>query len=122
MMPGSGVAPALRPAAGPGKETDRCEHSDTACSFWAFLAGFQLLQAGAALGQPEQRDWEPVTDERLLNPAGRRLDDFRRTYDVTGFSPLEQINRETVGDLRLVWAYSMRDGSAGCRRRSSPTG
>ncbi len=77
----------------------------------AFLAGFLLLQAGAALGQPEQRDWEPVTDERLLNPRDGDWMSFRRTYDVTGFSPLEQINRETVGDLRLVWAYSMRDNS-----------
>ena len=77
----------------------------------AFLAGFQLLQAGAALGQPEQRDWEPVTDERLLNPRDGDWMSFRRTYDVTGFSPLDQINRETVGDLRLAWAYSMRDGS-----------
>ncbi len=77
----------------------------------AFLVGFQLLQAGAALGQPEQRDWEPVTDERLLNPRDGDWMSFRRTYDVTGFSPLDQINRETVGDLQLVWAYSMRDGS-----------
>ncbi len=77
----------------------------------AFLVGIQLLQAGAALGQPEQRDWEPVTDERLLNPRDGDWMNFRRTYDVTGFSPLDQINRETVGDLRLVWAYSMRDGS-----------
>ncbi len=77
----------------------------------AFLVGFQLLQAGAALGQPEERDWEPVTDERLLSPEAGDWMSFRRTYDVTGFSPLDQINRETVGDLRLVWAYSMRDGS-----------
>ena len=77
----------------------------------AFLVGFQLLQAAAALGQPEERDWEPVTDERLLSPEAGDWMSFRRTYDVTGFSPLDQINRETVGDLRLVWAYSMRDGS-----------
>ena len=36
---------------------------------------------------------------------------YRRTYDVTGFSPLDQINRANVSDLRLVWAYSMRDNS-----------
>ena len=35
---------------------------------------------------------------------------YRRTYDVTRFSPLDQITRTNVGDLRLVWAYSMRDG------------
>ena len=77
----------------------------------AFLVGIQFLQAGAALGQPAERDWEPVTDERLLNPRDGDWMSFRRTYDVTGFSPLDQLDRDTVGDLRLAWAYSMRDGS-----------
>ena len=77
----------------------------------AFLVAIQFLQAGAALGQPAERDWEPVTDERLLNPRDGDWMSFRRTYDVTGFSPLDQLDRDTVGDLRLAWAYSMRDGS-----------
>ncbi len=77
----------------------------------ALLVGSLAGLPGAAAGQPAARDWEPVTDERLLSPRDGDWMSFRRTYDVTGFSPLDQIDRETVGDLRLVWAYSMRDGS-----------
>ena len=76
----------------------------------ACLGACQSILAGAALGQPE-RDWEPVTDERLLRPDDGDWMSFRRTYDVQGSSPLAQINRTNVGDLRLVWAWSMRDGS-----------
>ena len=65
----------------------------------------------AALGQTDQPEWEPITEERLLNPEDGDWHYYRRTYDVTGFSPLDQINRTNVNDLRLVWAYSMRDNS-----------
>ena len=76
------------------------------------LVGFLfMLQAGAALGQSEDAEWEPITEERLLDPEDGDWMSYRRTYDVTGFSPLDQINRDNVGDLRLVWAWSMRDNS-----------
>ena len=75
------------------------------------LVGLTLLPAGAALAQSDDPAWESVTEERLLAPEDGDWMSFRRTYDVTGFSPLDQIDRENVGDLELVWAYSMRDGS-----------
>ncbi|MQA91219.1 MAG: PQQ-binding-like beta-propeller repeat protein [Gemmatimonas sp.] len=53
--------------------------------------------------------WEPVTEGRLLDPQPGDWMSYRRTYDVTGFSPLAQIDRTNVGDLRLVWAYSVMD-------------
>jgi alcohol dehydrogenase (cytochrome c) len=53
--------------------------------------------------------WQPVTAERLLAPEDGDWMSYRRTYDVTGFSPLTQINRQNVGELRLVWAYSVND-------------
>jgi alcohol dehydrogenase (cytochrome c) len=65
----------------------------------------------AAMGQSEQRPWDPITDERLLNPKDGDWTSYRRTYDVKGFSPLTQINRTNVGTLRPVWSYSMRDNS-----------
>ena len=77
----------------------------------AGLIGLALLTAGTALAQSDDPEWEPVTEERLLAPEDGDWMSFRRTYDVTGFSPLDQIDRENVGDLQLVWAYSMRDGS-----------
>ena len=80
---------------------------------WALagVAGASLLLAGLAFGQPAEREWEPITEERLLNPEDGDWLSYRRTYDVTGFSPLDQIDRDNVGDLRLVWAWSMRDNS-----------
>ena len=75
------------------------------------LAGFLFVQAGAALGQSEDAEWEPITEERLLDPQDGDWMSYRRTYDVTGFSPLDQINRDNVSDLRLVWSWSMRDNS-----------
>ena len=43
-------------------------------------------------------------------PDGEWLN-WRRTLDGQGFSPLAQINRKTVGGLRLAWAMTMREGS-----------
>ena len=75
------------------------------------MAGLLLIQAGAARGQSQDQVWEPITEERLLNPEDGDWMSYRRTYDVTGFSPLDQINRGNVGDLRMVWAWSVRDNS-----------
>ena len=86
------------------------------CCGWrwtlAGVAGASLMMlAGLAFGQPAERAWEPITEERLLNPEDGDWLSYRRTYDVTGFSPLDQIDRDNVADLRLVWAWSMRDNS-----------
>ena len=77
----------------------------------ACLLGVLVIQAEAARGQSQERDWEPITEERLLDPEDGDWMNYRRTYDVTGFSPLDQINRDNVGDLRMVWAWSVRDNS-----------
>lgn len=74
--------------------------------------GFVLAVAasGAMLAQ-QDRPWTSVTLERLLNPPAHEWIHYRRTYDVTAFSPLDEINRSNVNQLRSVWAYSMRDNS-----------
>ncbi|MEE2637298.1 MAG: PQQ-binding-like beta-propeller repeat protein [Acidobacteriota bacterium] len=74
------------------------------------IMGCGLAVGSVAIAQPAE-EWQPVTSERLLNPEDGDWMSYRRTYDVTGFSPLDQINRANVDELRLVWAYSMRDGS-----------
>ena len=54
---------------------------------WAILL---ILTTGtAALGQTDQPEWEPITEERLLNPEDGDWMYYRRSYDVTGFSPLD---------------------------------
>ena len=52
----------------------------------------------------------PVTEAMLTRvPDGEWLT-WRRTYDAYGFSPLKQINKTNVGDLRLAWSWSLPAG------------
>jgi alcohol dehydrogenase (cytochrome c) len=53
----------------------------------------------------------PVTDELLGNPPAGEWLLWRRTYDDHGFSPLVQINKRNVGDLRVKWAWSLPNGA-----------
>jgi alcohol dehydrogenase (cytochrome c) len=58
-----------------------------------------------------QSSWRPVTAERVQHPDDADWVSFRRTYDGKGYSPLAQINRTNVGQLRSVWSYSVPDNS-----------
>jgi alcohol dehydrogenase (cytochrome c) len=51
-----------------------------------------------------------VTDEMLDNPPTSEWLLWRRTYDDHGFSPLKQITKKNVGDLRVSWAWSLPNG------------
>jgi len=75
------------------------------------VVGVLLAGGSAAFAQTSTSDWDPVTADRLLSPEDGDWMSYRRTYDVTGFSPLDQIDRANVDELRLVWAHSMGDGS-----------
>ncbi|MED5198748.1 MAG: c-type cytochrome, partial [Gemmatimonadota bacterium] len=46
-------------------------------------------------------DFEPVTEQELLNPDPGDWLIYRRTYDSQGYSPLDQIDRSNVDDLGL---------------------
>ena len=59
----------------------------------------------------EVADFEPVTQQELLNPADGDWLIYRRTYDSQGYSPLDQIDRSNVDDLRLAWVWAMGDGT-----------
>ncbi len=53
----------------------------------------------------------PVTEQMLHNPPPGDWLSWRRTLDGQGYSPLSQISRETVKDLRQAWSWAMRDGA-----------
>ncbi len=55
--------------------------------------------------------FKPVTDTLLNHPPPGDWLSWRRTLDGQGYSPLAQINRETVGQLRLAWSLAMHEGS-----------
>lgn len=52
-----------------------------------------------------------VTDEMLKHPPESEWLLWRRTYDDHGFSPLKQITRANVHDLRVVWSWSLPNGA-----------
>ncbi|MCY4029842.1 MAG: PQQ-binding-like beta-propeller repeat protein, partial [Acidobacteria bacterium] len=71
-----------------------------------------LFAAGAVPARAQSAiSLEPVTDEMLRSPAPGDWLTWRRTLDGWGYSPLDQIDRDNVGDLRLVWTRALRPGS-----------
>ena len=54
--------------------------------------------------------FDPVTDEMLRNPDPGDWLHWRRTLDGWGYSPLDQINRNNVHQLQLVWSVPLRPG------------
>lgn len=55
-------------------------------------------------------DFVPVTDEMLQDPDPADWPMWRRTLDSWGYSPLDQINRDNVGQLDLVWSRGLAPG------------
>ncbi len=65
-----------------------------------------LLSPAAGTLAAQTSGWEQITEERLLYPEDGDWLNYRRTYDVQGFSPLDAINRDNVQELRPIWTYS----------------
>ena len=55
-------------------------------------------------------DFVPVTDAMLQNPDPAHWLMWRRTLDSWGYSPLDQISRDNVDELRLVWSRGLTEG------------
>ena len=53
----------------------------------------------------------PVTDAMLQKPDPADWLMWRRTLDGWGYSPLTQINRTNVSQLRMVWAHGLGPGN-----------
>ncbi|HTR47446.1 MAG TPA: PQQ-binding-like beta-propeller repeat protein [Verrucomicrobiae bacterium] len=51
-----------------------------------------------------------VTDAMLQDPPPGEWLLWRRTYNDHGFSPLKEINKINVGDLRVKWSWSLPNG------------
>lgn len=75
----------------------------------ASSASLLAVQAASAQDSPID-NLTPVTDEMLVDPPDGDWLMWRRTYDGWGYSPLEEINKDNVGDLQLAWAWGMSPG------------
>src|ERR1700746_1858821 len=79
------------------------------------LALAALLLAGTSALAPQAadptRNLTPVPDAVLQNPPPSDWLMWRRTFDGYGYSPLDQINRNSVKDLQGAWTRSLVPGA-----------
>jgi PQQ-dependent dehydrogenase (methanol/ethanol family) len=82
---------------------------------WSKLAILVLFVGAVVLGAPmpqNPRRYVPVTDAMLQKPSPNDWLMWRRTLDGWGYSPLNQITRANVGQLRLAWTRGMMAGGS----------
>ena len=75
-----------------------------------------VLALGATASAQPQADasndtFVPITDAMLQAPAPEDWLMWRRTLDGWGYSPLDQIDRSNVDDLRMVWPRALNSGN-----------
>ncbi|MCY4120115.1 MAG: PQQ-binding-like beta-propeller repeat protein, partial [Acidobacteria bacterium] len=63
------------------------------------------------INQEVPHDLTPVTDALLADPPPGDWLSWRRTRNSHGYSPLDQITRDNVDELRLAWVLAIREGS-----------
>ena len=76
-----------------------------------------VLVVAPAFAQPTE-EFVPVTDAMLASPSDDDWLTWRRTTDGWGYSPLDLVNRDNVGDLRMVWTRALATG----RMEGTPLG
>ncbi|HXU21861.1 MAG TPA: PQQ-binding-like beta-propeller repeat protein [Verrucomicrobiae bacterium] len=69
-----------------------------------------VLFAMAAPAFAQVQNYKPVTNEMLLNPSSNDWLMYSRTYDARRDSPLKQINKKNVSQLRMAWVRGLGDG------------
>ena len=70
-----------------------------------------LVVAAEAPNRAQGESFVPVTDAMLQDPDPADWLMWRRTLDGWGYSPLDAITRENVGDLRMVWSRALQPGT-----------
>ena len=76
------------------------------------LAALVLVSGLAVRAQEKARKFIPVTDAMLQKPDPTNWMMWRRTLDSWGYSPLNQVNRSNVSQLKLIWTRGMAPGAS----------
>ncbi len=76
----------------------------------AFLVLLMTPFVVSAQSSDEGDEFVPVTDEMLQQPDAKDWLMWRRTLDGWGYSPLEQVTRENVDQLQMVWSRALAPG------------
>src|ERR1700722_3782308 len=58
-----------------------------------------------------QQPFVPVTEDTLANPDPADWLMIDRTFNEQRFSPLDQINKSNVGQLRMAWSRGLPNGT-----------
>jgi alcohol dehydrogenase (cytochrome c) len=78
----------------------------------AFLATIVASTALVIPSVAQVKNYIPVTQEMLLNPSPDDWLMYSRTYDAQRYSPLKEINRANVGQLRMAWTRGLGPGTS----------
>lgn len=70
-----------------------------------------LTEAAMKARSERMQALAPVSAAMLRDPPPGAWLHWRRTYDQQGFSPLEQIHRENVENLRVAWSWRLQTSS-----------
>ena len=79
-------------------------------ALWSLFYSPHLKAQQGATPTPEVGEFVPVTEEMLLSPDPEDWLMVHRTYDFQAYSPLDQINRGNVDQLKLAWMRAMDEG------------
>src|SRR3990170_3264814 len=81
-----------------------------AAGLCAVLGALTLPFATSSSAQETPTEFTPVTDAMLANPDPADWPMWRRTLDNWGYSPLDEIDRRNVAQLRMVWTRPLNAG------------
>ncbi len=76
----------------------------------AALIGAAMLASLPAAAEKTVENYKSVTDKELRTPDPADWLMWRRTLNGWGYSPLDQITKKNVGQLRLVWTRGLEEG------------
>jgi len=74
------------------------------------ISVFVLVVTSVVANAQPVNGFIPVTDEMLQEPAPEDWLMWRRTLDSWGYSPLDQVKRENVDQLQMVWSRALATG------------
>ena len=75
------------------------------------VAAAAFFAMGAAAQAQPAGEFVPVTDAMLQDPDPADWPMWRRTLDGWGYSPLDQVNRDNVGELQMAWSRALPQGT-----------
>ncbi|HEY6616877.1 MAG TPA: PQQ-binding-like beta-propeller repeat protein, partial [Vicinamibacterales bacterium] len=79
--------------------------------FYVLCAFVLIASAGlTVVAQSQEKPFVPVTDEMLWKPDPANWLMWRRTLDSWGYSPLNEVNRNNVSRLKMVWTRGIGTG------------